>query len=85
MELWLTVGWTQLSSESPQGEDKMVPREDSSGRGQPGKEAEQNRKCMTSESIQGIESACQCWGCGFDPAPGRSRILGATKPLGSSC
>ena len=35
MELWLTVGWTQLSRESPQGEDEVVPGEDASGRGRP--------------------------------------------------
>ena len=56
------------------------------GEDDPGKEAEQNRKCMTSESVQGIRVCLLMQGTWVQSLLQEDLTsLGATKPLGSNC
>lgn len=68
-----------VQRESP-GEDKRSPGK-IQVRGQPSKEAEQNRKCMTSESIQDKSLLNAAW---VRSAPGRPDLWSYLS-LGSSC
>ena len=86
MELCLTMGWTLLSRESPQGGGEVFLGKMQVGEEDPGNEAEQNRKCTTSESAQGIRVCLPMQGTWV-----RSLLqedlpyLGATQPVGPNC
>ena len=70
----------------PRVKIKWFPGKIQVGEDDPGKEAEQNRKCMTSESIQGIRVCLPMQGVWVRCLLQEDLAsLGATKPLGSSC
>ena len=86
MELWLTMGWTRLSRESPQGGGEVFLGKMQVGEEDPGNEAEQNRKCMTSESARGIRVCLPMQGTWVQSLLQEDLpYLGATQPVGPNC